>query len=257
MRESAGAARSPAGRGTPSIASDWSRRPSHRIGRTFRPWRRSSTNTGWQITAAMTSESAYSPNVNAGFSGTWRARRTPAGTPGPTGAKNSARTRATGPPGNCCAAWSNRAAPASPAYRETSSVAEGSKTSKGLIGRAPIIRGTARGSRAGYDPPEHHPERLEPIDHDRVERLPRPDGEARGERVDAGLDARELTVHGAPGRVDLGRDALVDGRVEPRDVAADAVERGADRGDLAPPGGGLRAEVRRRLAEGAPDRVDL
>ena len=47
--------------------------------------------TGWQTIAAIASESAYSPKVAAGVRGTCRARRTPAGTPGPTGAKKSAK----------------------------------------------------------------------------------------------------------------------------------------------------------------------
>jgi len=40
------------------------------------------------------------------------AGRTPAGMPGPTGAKKSARTSTTGPPGKCWAAWRSVAAPA-------------------------------------------------------------------------------------------------------------------------------------------------
>src|SRR5206468_12066492 len=54
---------------------------------------------------------------------------------GPTGAKKSARTSATGPPGKCWAAWRSLAAPACPAYRVGSSAEDGSNTSKGLIER--------------------------------------------------------------------------------------------------------------------------
>src|SRR6266702_4578141 len=64
------------------------------------------------------------------------AGRTPAGMPGPTGAKKSARTSTTGPPGKCWAAWRSVAAPAGlPTWRVGSSAADGSKTSKGLIAR--------------------------------------------------------------------------------------------------------------------------
>ena len=135
MRESAGATPACSEARTPTIARERMRWPSQRMGLTFRPWRRSRAKRGWQTIAAIPSESAYSPKVAAGVRGRCRARRTPAGTPGPTGAKKSARTSATGPPGKCCAAWRSLAAPACPAYRVGSSAADGSKTSKGLIGR--------------------------------------------------------------------------------------------------------------------------
>src|SRR5207249_10293540 len=135
MRERAWAVPPDSGARTPIIASDRRRRPSQRMGFTFRPWRRSRAKRGWQTIAAIASESAYSPKVAAGVRGRCRARRTPAGTPGPTGAKKSARTSATGPPGKCWAAWRSLAAPACPAYRVGSSAEDGSNTSKGLIER--------------------------------------------------------------------------------------------------------------------------
>jgi carboxymethylenebutenolidase len=114
------------------VANESKRRPTLRIGRTLRPYRRSNANNGPKTNADITSERAYKANVNAGFKGTWRANRTPAGMPGPTGAQKSANTSMTGPPGKWPAAVKSRSAPAFPTKAVGSSAVDGEKISNPL-----------------------------------------------------------------------------------------------------------------------------
>jgi hypothetical protein len=70
--------------------------------------------------------------VSAGLRGMWRASKTPAGMPGPTGAQNKANTNMTGPPGKWLAAANSRATPTLPANKVGSNAADGENISNPL-----------------------------------------------------------------------------------------------------------------------------